>query len=252
MVTVVDEGGVRPRICVGQSSKIELGYCCILQLEPGKQVACRYVSRCRCCREDAQRHCDQCCSHMGFPANRLSTRSQDDLYTPPPAFCAAPAAESVDRDRGPAHRDLGHHDDAPERNSSAPALLPQWIIGVLDDQEVLQKMNSRGVNTDAVYDELRRIEGEVQGERRLAEQEALLADLRRQNDDTGKVREELDDWRATTQSRARATAAPVSASPVGNEPTSDMAQRQRKLRRSSAAMAARSLPARRIALQPSR
>ena len=48
-------------------------------------------------------------------------------------------------------------------------------------------MNSRGVNTEAVYDELRRIEGEVvQGERQLAEQEVLLVALQRQHEDTSK------------------------------------------------------------------
>jgi hypothetical protein len=63
-------------------------------------------------------------------------------------------------------------------------------------------MNSRGVKNEAVYDELRRIEGEVvQGERQLAEQEALLVTLQRQKEDTSKVREELEMMRA--QQRAR-------------------------------------------------
>jgi hypothetical protein len=63
-------------------------------------------------------------------------------------------------------------------------------------------MNSRGANTEAVHDELRRIEGEVaQGERQLAEQEGLLVDLQRRKEDTSKVREELEMMR--TQQRAR-------------------------------------------------
>jgi len=63
-------------------------------------------------------------------------------------------------------------------------------------------MNSRGVKNEAVYDELRRIEGEVvQGERQLAEQEALLVTLQRQKEDTSKVREELEMMR--TQQRTR-------------------------------------------------
>ena len=63
-------------------------------------------------------------------------------------------------------------------------------------------MNSRGVKNEAVYDELRRIEAEVvQGERQLAEHEALLVTLQRQKEDTSKVREELEMMR--TQQRAR-------------------------------------------------
>ena len=63
-------------------------------------------------------------------------------------------------------------------------------------------MTSRGVNTEALYDELRRIEADVvRGERQLAEQEALLAALRRQNEDTGKACEVLE--MMCTQQRAR-------------------------------------------------
>jgi hypothetical protein len=63
-------------------------------------------------------------------------------------------------------------------------------------------MTSRGVKTEAVDDELRPIEGEVvQGERQLAEQEALLVALQRQKEDTSQVREELERMRA--QQRAR-------------------------------------------------
>jgi hypothetical protein len=64
------------------------------------------------------------------------------------------------------------------------------------------EMTSRGVKTEAIDDELRRIEGEVvRGERQLAEQEALLVALQRQNEDTSKVREELE--RMREQQRAR-------------------------------------------------
>ena len=63
-------------------------------------------------------------------------------------------------------------------------------------------MNSRGANTEAVYDELRRIEGEVvQGERQLAEHEALLVALQRQNEDASKVREELEMMRTHQRGR---------------------------------------------------
>ena len=64
-------------------------------------------------------------------------------------------------------------------------------------------MTSRGVKTETVDIELRRIEGEVvQGERQLAEQEALLVALQRQNEDTTKVREELEGMRAATSEGA--------------------------------------------------
>lgn len=63
-------------------------------------------------------------------------------------------------------------------------------------------MTSHGAKTEAVDDELRRIEGEVvRGERQLAEQEALLVTLQRQNEDTGKVREELERMRAQQRLR---------------------------------------------------
>jgi hypothetical protein len=58
------------------------------------------------------------------------------------------------------------------------------------------------VNTEAFFDELRRIEGEVaQGERQLAEQEALLVTMRRQKEDTGKVLEELERMRVQQRER---------------------------------------------------
>ena len=45
----------------------------------------------------------------------------------------------------------------------------------------------------AIYDELRQVEREVvEGERRLAEQEALVVDLKRQNPDTTKAEAELE------------------------------------------------------------
>ena len=63
-------------------------------------------------------------------------------------------------------------------------------------------MDSRSANTEAIYDALRHIEDQVvQGERQLAEQEAILVALQRQNEDTGKVREELEMMR--TEQRAR-------------------------------------------------
>jgi hypothetical protein len=63
-------------------------------------------------------------------------------------------------------------------------------------------MNSRGVKNEAVYDELRRIESEVvQGERQLAQQEALLVALQRQNEDTSKVRAELKEMRSQQRMR---------------------------------------------------
>ena len=63
-------------------------------------------------------------------------------------------------------------------------------------------MTSRGVKTEAVDDDLRRIEAEVvRGERQLAEQEALLVALQRQNEDTSKVREELERMREQQRTR---------------------------------------------------
>jgi hypothetical protein len=63
-------------------------------------------------------------------------------------------------------------------------------------------MMSSGVNSKAVYDELRRVEGDVvQGERQLAEKEKLLITLRRQNEEESKVREELELMRAQQRER---------------------------------------------------
>lgn len=60
----------------------------------------------------------------------------------------------------------------------------------------------------AQFDELRRIECEVvEGERRLAEQEALLLELKRQGQETAKVEAELErmrqDQRRRDQDRQR-------------------------------------------------
>ena len=53
----------------------------------------------------------------------------------------------------------------------------------------------------AIYDELRQVEREVvEGERRLAEQEALVVDLKRQNQDTTKAEAELE-WMRQEQRR---------------------------------------------------
>ena len=53
----------------------------------------------------------------------------------------------------------------------------------------------------AIYDELRQVEREVvEGERRLAEQEALVVDLKRQNQDTAKAEAELE-WMRQEQRR---------------------------------------------------
>jgi hypothetical protein len=53
-------------------------------------------------------------------------------------------------------------------------------------------MMSTGSDSQAVHDELRRIEGEVvQGERQLAEKEKLLVTLRGQNEES-KIRAELE------------------------------------------------------------
>lgn len=78
--------------------------------------------------------------------------------------------------------------------------LRRWSGAAQRDGD--EKMTSRGVKTQAVYDELRRIEGEVaQGEVQLAEKEAHLVALQRENADTGKVGEELELMR--TQQRER-------------------------------------------------
>lgn len=46
---------------------------------------------------------------------------------------------------------------------------------------------------DSIYDELRRVESDVvEGERRLAEQEALIVELKRQGLNTDKAEQELE------------------------------------------------------------
>jgi hypothetical protein len=62
--------------------------------------------------------------------------------------------------------------------------------------------------TTAIYDELRQIERDVvEGERRLAEQEALIIELKRQNQETAKAVAELErmrgDQRRGDQDRQR-------------------------------------------------
>ena len=54
----------------------------------------------------------------------------------------------------------------------------------------------------ALFDELRQIECDaVEGERRLAEQEALIIDLKRQNQDTAKAEVELERMRQDQRRR---------------------------------------------------
>ncbi|WP_453952406.1 hypothetical protein [Bradyrhizobium sp. USDA 377] len=54
----------------------------------------------------------------------------------------------------------------------------------------------------AIYDELRQVERDVvEGERRLAEQEALIVEMKRQNEDTAKAEAELERMRAEQRCR---------------------------------------------------
>jgi hypothetical protein len=56
--------------------------------------------------------------------------------------------------------------------------------------------------TTAIYDELSQIERDVvEGERRLAEQEALIIDMKRQNQDTAKAEGELERMRMEQRRR---------------------------------------------------
>jgi hypothetical protein len=56
--------------------------------------------------------------------------------------------------------------------------------------------------TTAIYDELRQIERDVvEGERRLAEQEALIIERKRQNEDTAKAEGELERMRMEQRRR---------------------------------------------------
>src|SRR3954449_490974 len=56
--------------------------------------------------------------------------------------------------------------------------------------------------TTAIYDELSQIEREVvEGERRLAEQEALIIEMKRQNEDTAKAEGELERMRMEQRRR---------------------------------------------------
>jgi len=55
---------------------------------------------------------------------------------------------------------------------------------------------------DSLLDDLGRVERDVvEGERQLAEQEALLVALKRQNEDTGKASALLETMRETQRSR---------------------------------------------------
>ncbi|WP_456746900.1 hypothetical protein [Bradyrhizobium sp. USDA 4354] len=54
----------------------------------------------------------------------------------------------------------------------------------------------------AIYDELRQVERDVvEGERRLAEQEALILELKQQNEETAKAEAELERMRAEQRRR---------------------------------------------------
>ena len=54
----------------------------------------------------------------------------------------------------------------------------------------------------AIYDELRQVERDVvEGERRLAEQEALIVEMKRQNEETSKAESELERMRADQRGR---------------------------------------------------
>ena len=56
--------------------------------------------------------------------------------------------------------------------------------------------------TTAIYEELRQIEREVvDGERRLADQEALVVQMKKQNQDTTKAEAELERMRAEQRRR---------------------------------------------------
>lgn len=57
---------------------------------------------------------------------------------------------------------------------------------------------------DAIMDELRQIELEVvEGEKRLAEYEALLVEMKRSNEDTSRVEAELEALRENQSDRER-------------------------------------------------
>ncbi|QOZ68827.1 hypothetical protein SAMN05192541_14853 [Bradyrhizobium arachidis] len=54
----------------------------------------------------------------------------------------------------------------------------------------------------AIYDELQQVEREVvEGERRLAEQEALIVEMKQQNEDTAKAEAELERMREEQRCR---------------------------------------------------
>ncbi|QOG23097.1 hypothetical protein [Bradyrhizobium sp. USDA 3456] len=54
----------------------------------------------------------------------------------------------------------------------------------------------------AIYDELQQVERDVvEGERRLAEQEALIVEMKQQNEDTAKAEAELERMREEQRCR---------------------------------------------------
>jgi hypothetical protein len=60
------------------------------------------------------------------------------------------------------------------------------------------------MNRDTIFDELRRLEGEiVKAERRLAEQEALLLKLKREGENVSAISDALNLMREQQQSRHR-------------------------------------------------
>jgi len=64
------------------------------------------------------------------------------------------------------------------------------------------RQTSVGMNRDAIGDELRRLESEVvEGERELAQQEKLVAELKRNNQDTTQAGAELESMRRRQHSR---------------------------------------------------
>jgi hypothetical protein len=87
---------------------------------------------------------------------------------------------------------------ASRRNTASPSGLPSC-------RETMLSLASRcgcAMYSDALFDELRRVEREVvEGERQLAEQEALLRDLKVKNADTSRASAELALMREAQQRR---------------------------------------------------
>jgi hypothetical protein len=82
-----------------------------------------------------------------------------------------------------------------------------WIRPLQEAKATLRHASQHGrariaMYTTAIYDELRQIERDVvEGERRLAEQEALIIEMKRQNQDTGKAEGELERMRMEQRRR---------------------------------------------------